>query len=121
MGKGKPLYNSGNFSFISAMLMYHRDMFLECGTDTYGQPKLKSLYVRGLNGELLKEKRIYTEDSTDTAVKYYYYPDRIGNVFMVCDENGIVLEKDSADEFGAGRAQGISKHGLSSNLYDEDK
>ncbi len=39
---------------------------------------------------------------------------------MVCDEKGQVLERETDDEFGKRTGNGISKFGLSSNMYDPD-
>ena len=41
-------------------------------------------------------------------------------LYMVCDGQGMILERNYMDEFGGGFNAGISKHGLSSNMYDAD-
>jgi RHS repeat-associated protein len=93
-----------------------RDIVME--KDAAGN--INSLYVRGPDGEMLKEKRRYTNTSGSFMTKYYYYPDRIGSVYMVCDDHGMILEKENADAFGNSKTVGISKNGLSSNMYDSD-
>jgi RHS repeat-associated protein len=93
-----------------------RDIVME--KDTAGN--INSLYVRGTGGEMLKEKRRYTNTSGSFTTKYYYYPDRIGSVYMVTDDHGMILEKENADAFGNSKTVGISKYGLTSNMYDTD-
>jgi RHS repeat-associated protein len=93
-----------------------RDIVME--KDTAGN--INSQYVRGPGGEMLKEKRRYTNTSGSFTTKYYYYPDRIGSVYMVTDDHGMLLEKENADAFGNSKTVGISKQGLSSNMYDSD-
>jgi RHS repeat-associated protein len=39
---------------------------------------------------------------------------------MVCDDNGMPVEKETYDAFGKGMTKGISKCGMSSNMYDSD-
>jgi RHS repeat-associated protein len=93
-----------------------RDIVME--KDSAGN--INSLYVRGPGGEMLKEKRRYTNTSGSFTTKYYYYPDRIGSVYMVCDDHGMLLEKENADAFGNSKTVGISKYGLTSNIFDTD-
>ena len=69
---------------------------------------------------ILKEVRLQTNDSGDFNSKYFYYPDRIGSVMMICDEKGMPLERENADEFGDKKVKSLSKFGLSSNMYDSD-
>jgi len=97
-----------------------RDIMAELDI-TEGSAKIGSVYVRGLNGELLKERRyIKDESGLPAEVRYYYYPDHIGSVYMVCDEKGMMLERETAGPYGDGKTAGISKHGLSSNMFDAD-
>ncbi len=77
-------------------------------------------YTRGPGGVLLKENRTYSDTTGDCLVNYYYYPDRIGNVMLVCDDNGMPVEKETYDAFGKGMTKGISKCGMSSNMFDND-
>jgi RHS repeat-associated protein len=93
-----------------------RDIVME--KDAAGN--INSLYVRGPGGEMLKEKRRYTNTSGSFTTKYYYYPDRIGSVYIICDDHGMLLEKENADAFGNSKTVGISKYGLTSNMYDTD-
>jgi len=67
----------------------------------------------------LKEKRTYRNDSGSFTTKYYYHPDRIGSVLFVTDTKGMVIENKGLEEFG-NKAEGISKHGLTSNMYDKE-
>jgi RHS repeat-associated protein len=82
--------------------------------------KVISSYTRGPGGQLLEERRTYSDTTGDCLVNYYYYPDRIGNVMMVCDDNGMPVEKEMYDAFGKGMTKGISKCGMSSNMFDND-
>jgi len=41
-------------------------------------------------------------------------------LYMVCDEKGMMLERETAGPYGDGKTAGISKHGLSSNMFDAD-
>jgi hypothetical protein len=67
--------------------------------DTAGN--INSMYVRGPGGEMLKEKRRYTNASGSFTTKYYYYPDRIGSVYMVCDDHARkIFDRDSKERIG---------------------
>jgi RHS repeat-associated protein len=94
-----------------------RDIVME--KDVSGN--VNSYYIRGPGGEMLKEKRRYVNTAGPFTTKYYYYPDRAGNVYIITDDHGQILEKSTDGAFGERTAgNGISKFGISSNMYDSD-
>jgi RHS repeat-associated protein len=88
-------------------------------TETLGPHAPKSLVLL-LRNSWSFWSEICTNNTGSVNTKYYYYPDRIGSVYMVCDDHGMLLEKENADAFGNSKTVGISKYGLTSNMYDTD-
>ncbi len=93
-----------------------RDMVME--KKGYTQ-ETNAIYLRGPGGVLLKEIRTQDNGTHTFTTKYYYHPDRIGSVLFVTDTKGMVLENEGVSEFGS-KAEGIAKHGLTSNMYDKE-